>query len=47
MDIIRRLTIVTISLLLAFSVNAQPNDWENPDVIGINKEEMKIIDFQL
>ena len=39
MDIIRRLTIVTISLLLAFSVNAQPYDWENPDVIGINKEE--------
>lgn len=39
MNIIRRLTIIATGLLLAFSIYAQPNDWENPSVIGINKEE--------
>ncbi len=34
----RRLFIITASLLFALQLNAQVNDWENPDVIGINKE---------
>ena len=36
---IRQLALIIANLLLALPVTAQQNDWENPAVIGINKEE--------
>lgn len=39
MKIVKLLSLLTISILLIPSARAQLNDWENPDVIGINKEE--------
>ena len=35
---IRRASVSFIAIVMAFSAVAQINDWENPDVIGINKE---------